>query len=173
MYYVLCLCSLARAMTSSFHEVPWLHKTTRQFGRTPLDEWSASRRDLYLTTHNRQKSMPPMGFCFVCFVFVRILCFIVLVLDFSMFFLYRTSLFLECKGRFPPLPPEDAAYWPDTQRTPLAKEGRNYWNLASNFVICRRELGSFTCPKAGTWDRLFYFPSKGRHAVDFSNRKNS
>ena len=34
-------------------------------GRTPLDEWSACRRDLYLTTHdthNRQISMPPVGF---------------------------------------------------------------------------------------------------------------
>ena len=34
-------------------------------GRTPLDEWSACRRDLYLTTHdthNRQTSMPPVGF---------------------------------------------------------------------------------------------------------------
>ena len=33
--------------------------------RTPLDEWSAHRRDLYLTTHNthsRQTSMAPMGF---------------------------------------------------------------------------------------------------------------
>jgi hypothetical protein len=30
-------------------------------GRTPLDEWSTRRRDLYLTTHNthnRQTSMP-------------------------------------------------------------------------------------------------------------------
>ena len=35
------------------------HKT---LGRTPLDEWSARRRDLYLTTHNthnKQTSMPP------------------------------------------------------------------------------------------------------------------
>jgi hypothetical protein len=35
------------------------------FGRTPLDEWPARRRDLYLTTHNirkRQTSMPPAGF---------------------------------------------------------------------------------------------------------------
>jgi hypothetical protein len=35
------------------------------FGRTPLDEWSARRRDLYLTTHNthnRQPSMPPAAF---------------------------------------------------------------------------------------------------------------
>ena len=34
-------------------------------GRTPLDEWSARRRDLYLTTHNthnRQRSMPQVGF---------------------------------------------------------------------------------------------------------------
>ena len=34
-------------------------------GRTPLDEESARRRDLYLTTHNshnRQTSMPPAGF---------------------------------------------------------------------------------------------------------------
>jgi hypothetical protein len=33
--------------------------------RTPLDEWSARRRDLYLTTNNtqnRQTSMPPLGF---------------------------------------------------------------------------------------------------------------
>ena len=34
-------------------------------GGTPLDELSARRRDLYLTTHdthNRQISMPPVGF---------------------------------------------------------------------------------------------------------------
>ena len=34
-------------------------------GKTPLDEWSAQRRDLYLTTNdtqNRQISMPPVGF---------------------------------------------------------------------------------------------------------------
>ena len=34
-------------------------------GRTPLNEWSAHRRDLYLTTHNthsRQTSMSPVGF---------------------------------------------------------------------------------------------------------------
>jgi hypothetical protein len=28
-------------------------------------------------------------------------------------------------------------------------------------------LGSFTCPKVETWDRLFDFPSEGRHAEDF------
>ena len=34
-------------------------------GRNPLDEWSARRKDLYLTTHdthNRQISMPPVVF---------------------------------------------------------------------------------------------------------------
>ena len=34
-------------------------------GRTPVGEWSARHRDLYLTTHNthnRQTSMPPAGF---------------------------------------------------------------------------------------------------------------
>ena len=39
-------------------------------GRTPLDEWSARRRDLYLTTHNshnRQTFMPPVGFFFNCY----------------------------------------------------------------------------------------------------------
>jgi hypothetical protein len=35
------------------------------FGRTPLDEWSARRRDLYLTiynAHNRKTSVPLVGF---------------------------------------------------------------------------------------------------------------
>jgi hypothetical protein len=48
-----------------------IHKDSRStqrrtaVGRTLLDEWSARRRDLYLTTHNthnRQTSMPPVGF---------------------------------------------------------------------------------------------------------------
>jgi len=46
-------------------EVSRSHTTTPTVGRTPLDEWSARRRDLYLTTHNihnRQTSMPPVGF---------------------------------------------------------------------------------------------------------------
>jgi hypothetical protein len=45
----------------------FLHHTTRRttVGRTPLDEWSARRRDLYLTTpntHHGQTSTPPTGF---------------------------------------------------------------------------------------------------------------
>jgi hypothetical protein len=40
--------------------------------------------------------------------------------------------------------------------------------------VARNELqllGSFTCPKVGTWDRLFDFPSERRHAEDFYIRK--
>ena len=53
------------ANASSF--LRFLDHTQRRtkVGRTPLDEWSARRRDLYLTTHNthnRQTSMPPVGF---------------------------------------------------------------------------------------------------------------
>jgi len=36
-----------------------------KLGRTPLDEWSARRRDLFLTTHDTHKtqtSMTPAGF---------------------------------------------------------------------------------------------------------------
>ena len=52
------------AMSSSFTR--FLHHTQRRttVGRTPLDEWSARRRELYLTTrntHNWQTSMPPGG----------------------------------------------------------------------------------------------------------------
>ena len=48
------------------HSWSFLDHTQRRttVGRTPLDEWSARRRDLYLTTHNtrnRQISMPPVG----------------------------------------------------------------------------------------------------------------
>jgi len=52
-------------MASSF--LRFIDHTQRRttVGRTPLDKWSARRRDLYLTTHNthnRQTSMPPVGF---------------------------------------------------------------------------------------------------------------
>ena len=52
------------ARASSFTR--FLYHTQRRttVSRTPLDEWSASHRDLYLTTHNthnRQTSMPPGG----------------------------------------------------------------------------------------------------------------
>ena len=46
-------------------EISRSHKRRTTVGKTSLDEWSARRRDLYLTTHNthnRQTSMPPVGF---------------------------------------------------------------------------------------------------------------
>jgi len=65
----LCVCfwcnSPHYARASSFKR--FLDHTQRRItvGKTPLDKWSARRRDLYLTTHNtqsRQTSMPPLGF---------------------------------------------------------------------------------------------------------------
>jgi len=46
-------------------EDSWWHSDAPHSCRTPPDEWSARRRDLYLTTrnnHKRQSSMPPAGF---------------------------------------------------------------------------------------------------------------
>ena len=42
------------------HSWDFLHHTQRRttVGRTPLDEWSARRRDLYLTTHNTHNKHP-------------------------------------------------------------------------------------------------------------------
>ena len=65
-----CCLNLRRLMSYIYMEHPFLmfldHTQRRStIGRTPLDEWSARRRDLYLTTydtHNRQISMPPVGF---------------------------------------------------------------------------------------------------------------
>jgi len=58
-------CEPTRVMASSF--LMFLDHTQQRttVGRTPLVEWSARRRDLYLTTHNthnRQTSMPPVEF---------------------------------------------------------------------------------------------------------------
>ena len=57
-------CDPTWVMAPSF--LMFLDHTQRRttVGRTPLDKWSARRRDLYLTTHdthNRQTSMPPAG----------------------------------------------------------------------------------------------------------------
>ena len=52
-------------MASSFLRFLYHAQQRTTVGRTPLDEWSARRRDLYLTTHdthNRQISMLPVGF---------------------------------------------------------------------------------------------------------------
>ena len=63
--FFLWRCDPTRVMASSF--LRFLDHTQRRttVGRTLLGEWSARRRDLYLTTHNthnRQTSMPPVGF---------------------------------------------------------------------------------------------------------------
>jgi hypothetical protein len=54
-----------RALVSSFSRSFDHTQRRTTVGRTPLDEWSIRRRDLYLTshnTHNRQTSMPPVWF---------------------------------------------------------------------------------------------------------------
>jgi hypothetical protein len=38
------------------------------------------------------------------------------------------------------------------------------------FRLPRKSQGFFTCRKAATWDRRLYFPSEGRHAVEFFAR---
>jgi len=64
-FFFLWCCDPTQVMASSF--LRFLDHTRRRtkVSRTPLGEWSARRRDLYLTTHNahnRQTSMPPVGF---------------------------------------------------------------------------------------------------------------
>ena len=65
MYFFLWRSGPTRTMASSF--LRFLDHTQRRIivGRTPLDAWSARRRDIYLTTHdshNRQTSMTPVEF---------------------------------------------------------------------------------------------------------------
>ena len=63
-FFFLWRCDPTRVMASSFLRFIDLTQRRTTVGRTPLDEWSARRRDLYLTTHNthnRQTSMPPVG----------------------------------------------------------------------------------------------------------------
>jgi len=62
--FVLWRCGPTRAMASSTLRFSWSQRHTT-VGRTPLGEWSACRRDLYLPTHdtnNRHISVPPGGF---------------------------------------------------------------------------------------------------------------
>jgi hypothetical protein len=63
-FFFFC-CDATRVMASSFLRFPDHTQRRTTVGRTPLDKRSARRRDLYLTTHtthNRQTSMPPVGF---------------------------------------------------------------------------------------------------------------
>jgi hypothetical protein len=64
-FYLFDRNNLQWVMASSFTR--FLDHTQRRaaVGRTPLDEWSARRRDLYLTSHSTRKgqtSIPPVGF---------------------------------------------------------------------------------------------------------------
>jgi hypothetical protein len=64
-YYFLWRCCPTRAMASSV--LRFLGHTQRHttVGSTPLDEWSARRSDLYMTTHNthnRRTYMSSVGF---------------------------------------------------------------------------------------------------------------
>jgi len=64
-FFLLWRCDPTWVMASSF--LRFVDHTQRRttVGRTPVDEWSARRREIYLTTHNnhnRQISMPPVGF---------------------------------------------------------------------------------------------------------------
>ena len=57
-FFFLWPCCPTRAMAPSFMKS--LDHTQRRItvGRTPLDEWSACRKDLYLTTHNTHNKQP-------------------------------------------------------------------------------------------------------------------
>ena len=76
------------------------------------------------------------------------------------------------------LPPDEFLHSsPEAPRTTQtretsASEGRNYYQ---GIYLANPEFtkvpGSFTCRKAGTWDRVFYFPSEGKHAEDYSDTR--
>jgi hypothetical protein len=65
-FWIQCRCSKWSPSASKhchnlFQKYWWVKSVRTTVGRTSLDEWSARRRDLYLTTHdirNRQISMP-------------------------------------------------------------------------------------------------------------------
>ena len=64
-FFFLWRCGPTRAMASFLRLLDHTQQRRITVGRTPLDEWSARRRDLHLTTHNthnRQTSKPPVGF---------------------------------------------------------------------------------------------------------------
>jgi hypothetical protein len=45
-------------------------------------------------------------------------------------------------------------------------------NLAFDFDFHVYHRDFFTCRKSAIWERRLYFPSEGRHAVDFFRAKN-
>jgi hypothetical protein len=74
---------------------------------------------------------------------------------------------------FRPSSPE-ALYVKRHERPVLVKEGirrEMAGQFGLRFRLPRKSQGSFICRKSATWDKRLYFPSEGRHAVDFFARK--
>jgi hypothetical protein len=57
-FFPLWRCGPTLAMASSFLMLLDYIEWRKKFGRTPLEEWSARRRDLYLTTKNIRNTEP-------------------------------------------------------------------------------------------------------------------
>jgi hypothetical protein len=60
-------------------------------------------------------------------------------------------------------------------REPYASEGGNFFveGISLSAHNTPQLIGSFTCRKVGTWDRVFNFLSEGKLAEDFLHRKKS
>jgi hypothetical protein len=88
------------------------------------------------------------GIFFIYASFVRILYFVVLVLDLGLSLVWADVLYPRHQD-LPSFAREDAAYWPDTHRTPLAKEGTN-WIWPATVLLHAPKLGhetdNFTSP---------------------------
>jgi hypothetical protein len=70
------------------------------------------------------------------------------------------------------LPSSPEALRSKRRERPLpAKEGSITQGILPASRNLMQALVSFTCPKVGTWGRLFNFPSEGTHAEDFYIRK--
>ena len=54
---------------------------------------------------------------------------------------------------------------------PLPEKAGTTTKFCLQIRIYGNLLGFFTCRKAGTWDRFFYFPSEGRHTEDFPDTR--
>jgi len=54
-YFFMCRCNPKPAMASSFLRFLYYTQRRTTFNKTPLYEWSARRRYLYLTKHNTHK----------------------------------------------------------------------------------------------------------------------
>jgi len=64
-FFLQCPTASFRPGPSHYRGFTIARSNTNIFGRTPLDEWSARHRVLYMTTHNshkRQTAMTPLGF---------------------------------------------------------------------------------------------------------------